>query len=108
MPIRKSTPHVNQDEGLIFERSSPGRVGYDLPALDVPAADLRLALGGNNVREPIAELPEVSEMDVVRHFTRLSSWNYSIDAGIYPIGSCTLEYNPQLNERLVSLAGIVT
>ena len=81
MPIRKSTPHVNQNEGLIFERSSRGRVGYDLPALDVPAADLSVALGSNNVRGHIDDFPEVSEMDVVRHFTRLSSWNYSIDAG---------------------------
>jgi len=65
MPIRKSTPHVNQNEGLIFERSSAGRAGYDLPALDVPAADLPLALGSNNVREPITDFPELSEMDVV-------------------------------------------
>ena len=107
MPIRKSTPHVNQNEGLIFERSSPGRVGYDLPALDVPEADLSAALGSNtNVREPISNFPEVSEMDVVRHFTRLSTWNYSIDAGMYPLGSCTMKYNPKINERVARLEGI--
>ena len=89
---------------LIFERSSPGRVGYDLPALDVPAADLTVALGSNNVRERIADFPEVSEMDVVRHFTRLSSWNYSIDAGMYPLGSCTDEVQPE-DQRACSAAG---
>ena len=67
----------------------------------------RLALGSNtNVREPIGDFPEVSEMDVVRHFTRLSSWNYSIDAGMYPLGSCTMKYNPKINERVARLEGI--
>lgn len=106
MPIRKSTPHVTQNEGLIFERSAPGRVGFDLPALDVPEPDLEAALGGENVRQPIADFPEVSEMDVVRHFTRLSTWNYSIDGGLYPLGSCTMKYNPKINERLARLEGI--
>jgi len=106
MPIRKSTPHVNQNEGLIFERSSTGRVGYNLPKLDVPEADLPAVLGTSNVREPILDFPEVSEMDVVRHFTRLSSWNYSIDAGMYPLGSCTMKYNPKINERVARLDGI--
>jgi glycine dehydrogenase subunit 2 len=106
MSIRKSTPHVTQNEGLIFERSSPGRVGYDLPRLDVPDVDLASALGSENVREPIPDFPEVSEMDVVRHFTRLSTWNYSIDAGLYPLGSCTMKYNPKINERVARLEGI--
>jgi glycine dehydrogenase subunit 2 len=108
MSIRKSTPHVTQNEGFIFERSSPGRIGYDLPPLDVPAADLAAALGPGNVRDPVADLPEVSEMDVVRHFTRLSTWNYSIDGGLYPLGSCTMKYNPRINERVARLEEIAS
>jgi glycine dehydrogenase subunit 2 len=106
MVIRKSTSHVSQNERLIFERSSPGRVGYDLPRLDVPETDLPSALGAENVRSEIVYFPEVSEMDVVRHFTRLSTWNYSIDAGMYPLGSCTMKYNPRINERVARLEGI--
>ncbi len=106
MSIRKSTPHVVANEGLIFERNSPGRTGYSLPPLDVPAPDLTLALGAENVRPLIEEFPELSEMDVVRHFTRLSSWNYSIDSGMYPLGSCTMKYNPRINERVARLDAI--
>ncbi len=106
MTVRKSIPHVTQNEDLIFERSSSGRVGYDLPKLDVPGVDLEHALGVQNVREPIEGFPEMSEMDVVRHFTRLSTWNYSVDAGMYPLGSCTMKYNPRINERVCRLEGI--
>lgn len=106
MTIHTSTPHINQNEELIFERSSPGRVGYDLPALDVREFDLESALGGENVRDFIEDFPELSEMDVVRHFTRLSTWNFSIDAGMYPLGSCTMKYNPKINERVARLEGI--
>ncbi len=106
MPIRKSAQHVSQNEVLIFEHSSPGRVGFDLPRLDVPDVDLEYVLGSGNVRDVISDLPEVSEMDVVRHFTRLSTWNYSIDGGMYPLGSCTMKYNPKINERVARLEGI--
>ncbi|MCY3757855.1 MAG: aminomethyl-transferring glycine dehydrogenase subunit GcvPB [Acidobacteria bacterium] len=98
--------HLNLNEGLIFERSSPGRTGYDLPRLDVPPVDLGAALGADNLREPIPGFPEVSEVDVVRHFTRLAGWNYSIDAGMYPLGSCTMKYNPRLNERVAGMKGL--
>jgi glycine dehydrogenase subunit 2 len=106
MTIRKAAPHVSQNENLLFERSSPGRSAYDLPPLDVPEVDLEKSLGGGNVREPISGFPELSEVDVVRHFTRLSTWNYSIDAGMYPLGSCTMKYNPRINERVARLEGI--
>jgi glycine dehydrogenase subunit 2 len=106
MAIRKSTPHISLNEALIFERSSPGRSAYDLPPLDVPEADLEKALGEENIREPISGFPELSEIDVIRHFTRLSTWNYSIDAGMYPLGSCTMKYNPRINERVARLEGI--
>ena len=101
----RTSLHVNLNESLIFERSSPGRVGYDLPLLDVPETDLSLALGEENVRGLIPNFPELSEVDVVRHFTRLSNWNYNIDAGMYPLGSCTMKYNPRVNERVAKLEG---
>jgi glycine dehydrogenase subunit 2 len=108
MTIRKATPHVSQNENLVFERSCPGRSAYDLPPLDVPEVDLEKALGSENVRDPIPGFPELSEVDVVRHFTRLSTWNYSIDAGMYPLGSCTMKYNPRINEQVSRLEGIAS
>jgi len=92
-------------EGLIFERSSPGRVGYQLPRLEVPLVDPAATLG-EAARGEIEDLPEVSEVDVVRHFTRLSKWNYSLDEGLYPLGSCTMKYNPRINEELARLPGL--
>lgn len=106
MKFTRTGRHLALNEGLIFERSAPGRTGYDLPRLDVPAVDLGAALGADNLREPIPGFPEVSEVDVVRHFTRLASWNYSIDAGMYPLGSCTMKYNPRLNERVAAMKGL--
>ena len=99
--------HPTQDEPLVFERSSPGKIGYQLPALDVPAVDPVKALGSECLRESIAGFPEVSEVEVVRHFTRLSTWNYAIDLGLYPLGSCTMKYNPRLNEAVARIEGIV-
>lgn len=93
-------------EGVIFERSSPGRVGYQLPPLEVPPVDLRVTLAGAAVRGEIEDLPEVSEVDVLRHFHRLSQLNYSVDEGLYPLGSCTMKYNPRINEELARLPGL--
>jgi len=90
-----------QEEKLIFEHSDPGRRGFDLPPLDVPEARLPEGL----VRSDIPGFPEVSEVDVVRHFTRLSTWNYGVDGGFYPLGSCTMKYNPKINELLCRLPG---
>ena len=69
---RKVRPHITQNEALLFEISSPGKKGYQLPDLDVPAVDPGAALGGDNVRREIEGFPEVSEVEVIRHFTRLS------------------------------------
>jgi glycine dehydrogenase subunit 2 len=103
---KKATTHVNQNEGLIFERSRAGRVGYQLPALDVEAAPVEEAIDRRLLRDDdLAGLPEVSEVDVVRHFTRLSTWNYAVDYGMYPLGSCTMKYNPKLNERVARIEG---
>lgn len=95
------------EEPLIFERSVAGRRGFTLsPAdWDVPRVDLEAVLGKGLVREELAELPEVSEPEVVRHFTRMSQWNYAIDTGLYPLGSCTMKYNPKINESLARLPG---
>jgi glycine dehydrogenase subunit 2 len=105
--IAKVRPHPSQNEALLFETSSPGKVGYQLPELDVPPVDAREALGAHNVRQEIADFPEVSEVDVIRHFTRLSTWNYAIDLGLYPLGSCTMKYNPRVNEAVARTEGLM-
>jgi glycine dehydrogenase subunit 2 len=104
--IKKTSRHIVQNEGLIFERSSPGKVGYQLPELDVPAVDPASALGAENTRSEIEDFPEVSEVDTIRHFTRLSTYNYAIDLGMYPLGSCTMKYNPRVNEQVARIDGL--
>src|SRR5678815_1486837 len=96
--IKKTRSHITQNEPLLFEISSPGKRGYQLPELDVPHIDAKEALGSDNVRDEIENFPEVSEVEVIRHYTRLSTWNYAIDLGLYPLGSCTMKYNPRINE----------
>jgi glycine dehydrogenase subunit 2 len=97
------------DEPLLFESSAPGRRGASLPADDLPA-DVALPDIEPELAAPdLGDLPELSELDVVRHFTRLSQWNFSIATNFYPLGSCTMKYNPVVNEwaaRLPGFAGI--
>jgi glycine dehydrogenase subunit 2 len=100
--IRKATTHVNQNEDLIFEKSSPGKRGYMLPPLDVPPADPKQLLGAA-ARADLGNMPEVSEIEIIRHFTRLSTWNYGVDTGMYPLGSCTMKYNARVNEHVARL-----
>ncbi|MGL1930361.1 MAG: aminomethyl-transferring glycine dehydrogenase subunit GcvPB [Desulfotalea sp.] len=83
------------EEPLLWEKGSKGRMGFSMPECDVPEADIDSALLGE---EP--NFPDLSEMDVVRHYTRLSQWNYGVDTGMYPLGSCTMKYNPKINEYL--------
>ncbi|MBY6951341.1 aminomethyl-transferring glycine dehydrogenase subunit GcvPB [Clostridium botulinum] len=90
---------------VIFELSSEGRKGYRLPNLDVPEVELSKLLPKNLLREDEIDLPEVSEVDVVRHYTALSNKNYTVDNGFYPLGSCTMKYNPKINEDMVALSG---
>jgi glycine dehydrogenase subunit 2 len=104
--IKKVRPHINQNEALLFERSSPGKRGYQLPPLDVPPVDPASALGPENTRAEIADFPEVSEVEAIRHFTRLSTQNYAIDLGLYPLGSCTMKYNPRVNEQVARIEGL--
>ncbi|AKC61451.1 glycine dehydrogenase subunit 2 [Clostridium sporogenes] len=90
---------------VIFELSSEGRKGYRLPDLDVPEVELSKLLPKNLLREDEIDLPEVSEVDVVRHYTALSNKNYTVDNGFYPLGSCTMKYNPKINEDMAALNG---
>jgi glycine dehydrogenase subunit 2 len=106
--IRKASQHVVQNEGLIFEKSAPGKRGMEIPPLDVPAVDPTAMLGREFAREGVEGFPEVSEIEVVRHFTRLSTWNYAIDLGMYPLGSCTMKYNPRVNEFVARLEGLAS
>jgi glycine dehydrogenase subunit 2 len=87
-------------EPLICELSAAGREGISLPELDVPSATLPLSL----LREELP-LPELSEADVVRHYVRLSQMNYAVDKGFYPLGSCTMKYNPKVNEDAARMPG---
>jgi glycine dehydrogenase subunit 2 len=86
---------------LIFEKSRPGRRGGELPKPDLPPADIPAELG----RATPPRLPELAEPEILRHFTELSTRNFGIDTGFYPLGSCTMKYNPRVNERLVGLPG---
>jgi glycine dehydrogenase subunit 2 len=104
--IRKTRSHLTQNEQLLFEMSSPGKKAYQLPELDVPAVDARDALGAEHVRPEIEDFPEVSEVEAIRHYTRLSTWNYAIDLGLYPLGSCTMKYNPRINEQVARTEGL--
>ena len=88
---------------LIFELSQPGRCGFSLPenAWDTDTEALPATLR----RDAEAELPEVSELDVVRHYTNLSNMNFGVDTGFYPLGSCTMKYNPKINEEIAAMPG---
>src|SRR5258706_7818934 len=87
-------------EPLIYAYSSPGREGVPMPEADVPFTELPEGL----VREDL-DLPEVSQLDAIRHFNHLSTLNFSIDKGFYPLGSCTMKYNPRINEDTARLPG---
>lgn len=106
-PSANMASGIKFEEPLIFERSQPGRQGFCLHAddWDVPAAKIEDAWDSALVRQQKAELPQVSEPEVVRHFTRMSQWNFSIDTGFYPLGSCTMKYNPKINEGVARLPG---
>jgi glycine dehydrogenase subunit 2 len=107
------------NEPLVFEQGSPGRIGASLPGDGEfeTAAEPRRGEGGtadtassqpiprDMLRGPIEGLPEMSEVEVVRHYTRLSQWNYGVDSGFYPLGSCTMKYNPKVNEEAAKIPG---
>lgn len=95
----------NQDQPLIFECSTSGRVGYSLPEMDIPEMDIKSLLPEGYLRDEEAQLPEVSELDIMRHYTALSRRNHGVDSGFYPLGSCTMKYNPKINENVARFNG---
>ncbi len=95
-----------QDEPLLFEQGGEGRRGYSLPRWDVEEAEAEKAIPSRLLRKELEGFPQLSEVDVVRHFTRLSQWNYGVDSGLYPLGSCTMKYNPKVNEEISSWKGL--
>ncbi|MDK6862637.1 MULTISPECIES: aminomethyl-transferring glycine dehydrogenase subunit GcvPB [Nosocomiicoccus] len=90
---------------LIFERSIEDRYAYSLPKLEIEKKELSSLLDDKFIRKEKAELPEISELDLIRHYTELSNKNWGIDSGFYPLGSCTMKYNPKINEQVARLAG---
>src|SRR5512143_3548643 len=99
-----ATRGLAHEEPLLFERGSTGRSGVSLPA-PAGGGDPGAAIPAALRREAVDGLPEISELEAVRHFTRLSSWNHGIDTGFYPLGSCTMKYNPKSSEALARLPG---
>lgn len=91
-------------EKLVFEKSKPGRIGYTLPDFNIPNIDFN-NIPNDYLRKEAAELPEISESEIARHFLKLSHLNYNIEEGLYPLGSCTMKYNPKVNEKTASIAG---
>ena len=104
----RTSSHFQINELLVFEQGMSGRHAFDLPALDVPAVPVAEILSPTLLRDDVAGMPELGEVDVIRHFTRLSTWNYHIDLGLYPLGSCTMKYNPKINELVARLEGFST
>jgi glycine dehydrogenase subunit 2 len=96
------------DERLIFEKSVIDRHGVEVPRPDVPIEDPKKSLPPTLIREDIEYFPELSELEVVRHFNRLAEKNFSVDTGFYPLGSCTMKYNPRVNEDTASLSGFTS
>src|SRR5690606_25996938 len=86
---------------LIFELSKKGRMGSNLPKNDFGSTNLPKEL----LRDQPAQLPEVSELEVVRHYTKVSQKNFGVETGFYPLGSCTMKYNPKINDELATLSG---
>ena len=96
---------ANQELKLIFEQSKPGRIGYSLPELDVPAVKEEELIPESFIRKDEPNLPEVAELDIMRHYTALSKRNHGVDSGFYPLGSCTMKYNPKVNEDVARYDG---
>ena len=98
MVVSKSSP-------LIFERSREGRYAYSLPQSDIKTDSVERILDDKFIRKNKAEFPEVAELDLVRHYTELSNKNFGVDSGFYPLGSCTMKYNPKINEKVARIPG---
>lgn len=97
---------MRRDNRLIFEKGKEGRIGYTFPSEEIPQIKLEEMLPAEYIREEMADLPDCTEVDVVRHYTNLSSLNHSVDNGFYPLGSCTMKYNPKINESAAAISGL--
>ena len=91
------------EEPLLWEKGKPGRMAYSMPPSDVPEEKVDEGLLGEG-----PDFPDLGELDVVRHYTRLSQWNFGIDTGMYPLGSCTMKYNPKINEKMAATPGLAS
>lgn len=94
-----------QNQPLIFESSTEGRIGYSLPEMDVDQVQIEELIPSAYIRQTEAQLPEASELDIMRHYTALSKRNHGVDSGFYPLGSCTMKYNPKINENVARFNG---
>jgi glycine dehydrogenase subunit 2 len=100
MSESSATTGLVLNEPLLWEKGKKGRSGFSMPVSDVPSSPLAEELAGEG-----PDFPDLGEIEVVRHYTRLSTWNYGVDTGFYPLGSCTMKYNPKINEKLAALPG---
>lgn len=96
---------MKNGKSVIFEISKPGRVALDLPPCDVPYCDISSVIPSRFLRTLPAELPEISQLDLMRHYKELANRNFGVDSGFYPLGSCTMKYNPKVNEDVSQYAG---
>ena len=94
-----------RNQPLVFELSNPGRVGYSLPSCEIDIEPIEELIPEQFLRKKEPELPEVSELQLIRHYTALSKRNHGIDSGFYPLGSCTMKYNPKINENVARFPG---
>src|SRR5512136_1114299 len=92
---------------LIFEKSRAGRVATSVPKADVPEVAVESIIDKNLLSDDV-DLPEVAEVDLIRHYTQLSKRNFGVDVGFYPLGSCTMKYNPKINEEVAKLPGFTS
>ena len=106
--MNRTNTVINLNEPLLFEQSAPGKRAYSLPSLDVEETALGDILDPGLIRDDIPGFPEISEVELIKHYTRLSTWNYHVDLGLYPLGSCTMKYNPKLNERVARMPGLAS
>jgi glycine dehydrogenase subunit 2 len=100
-----SVSNLALNEPLVFERGSPGRTAYSFDDEENIGDEKSISIPSPMLREPIRDFVELSEVDIVRHFTRISQWNYGVDTGLYPLGSCTMKYNPKVNEEAARMPG---
>ena len=104
--IKKATTHVPRTKGSCSKSPAPGASAIRSPRSTCPSATRTELIAKELAQDDDLEgMPELSEVDVIRHFTRISTWNYGVDTGMYPLGSCTMKYNPRINERVARIEG---